>query len=199
MLVLASSAACTGQVSTIDDDPPVRSAGSGGRARGDTSSGGTSAGRGVDARDAGAEGGRSNTPVASDAGSTGGTVALGGASGASGGSTGSLPERMYCDAVAEVFVPRCGGGSCHSNSTATIGDFAVGTAEAESFVDVPSVRNAACGLIIDSQNPSDSLILRKLIGDFPVPMCGGPMPVSGGDLTDAQIDCVADWVQKFRR
>lgn len=104
----------------------------------------------------------------------------------------------FCDAVTEVLLPRCGGGSCHSNENARIGDFAAGRAQAESFIDVPSVRNASCGFVIDSQDPSQSLLLRKLVGDFPVPTCGGPMPVSGGDLTDEQIECMASWLEQFR-
>jgi hypothetical protein len=100
--------------------------------------------------------------------------------------------------VTVVLLPRCGGGSCHSNADARIGDFAAGRVQAESFIDVPSVRNASCGFIIDSSDPAQSLLYRKLVGDFPVPMCGGPMPVSGGDLTDEQIDCMASWLQQFR-
>lgn len=104
----------------------------------------------------------------------------------------------FCDAVTEVLLARCGGGSCHSNPGARIGDFAAGRTQAESFVDVPSVRNASCGFVIDSQDPSRSLLYRKLVGDFPVPTCGGPMPVSGADLTDEQIDCMASWLEQFR-
>lgn len=125
-----------------------------------------------------------------------GSSGVGGAGGASG--AGSVAEPV-CDAVTQVLLPNCGGGSCHSNPDARIGDWAVGRAEAESFVDVPSVRNVQCGVIIDSSDPSQSLLLRKLIGDFPIPMCGGPMPVSGPDLTDAQISCMASWLEQFRR
>jgi hypothetical protein len=129
-----------------------------------------------------------------DAGS-GGAAGTGGA----GGSGGAGTVEQYCDAVALVFIPRCGGGSCHNRPGATIADFAVGPEEAESYVDVPSARNAACGFIIDSNDPGESLIYRKLVGDFAAPMCGSFMPVSGGDLTDQQIDCVADWVRQFQR
>jgi hypothetical protein len=122
----------------------------------------------------------------------------GGGAGGAGSPPPAMPEPV-CDAVTEVLLPSCGGGSCHSNPSARIGDWAVGRSEAESFVDVPSVRNVACGLIIDSGDPSQSLLLRKLIGDFPIPMCGGPMPVSGPDLTDQQIACMASWLQQFRR
>ena len=101
--------------------------------------------------------------------------------------------------MALVFIPRCGGGSCHNRPDTVLADFAVGPEEAASFVDVPAARNPACGLIIDSSDPGESLIYRKIVGDFPAPMCGGFMPVSGGDLTDQQIDCVADWVRQFQR
>jgi len=138
--------------------------------------------------------------VAGIAGASGAASAMqpNGSSGAGGGAPVG-PAETFCDAVTQVLLPSCGGGSCHSNRGAGIGDLGVGREEAESFVDVPSVRNVACGFIIDSQDPSQSLLLRKLIGDFPIPMCGGPMPSSGPDLTDEQIACMASWVQQFRR
>lgn len=119
------------------------------------------------------------------------------ARGGAGGAPPPMTEQVFCDAVSMVFIPRCGGGSCHSRPDVAFGDFAIGTAEAESLVNVQSVRNPICGLVIDPVNPSESLILRKVIGDFPSPTCGGAMPVTGGELTDEQIDCVASWVQKF--
>jgi hypothetical protein len=148
--------------------------------------------------DAGGGGGRTGAPSQPD--DDGPEAAGPGAEDAgvvASGSTNEEPE-LFCDAVTLVLLPRCGGGSCHSNPNARIGDFAAGRAEAESFIDVPSVRNASCGFVIDSQDPSQSLLLRKLVGDFPVPTCGGPMPVSGGDLTDEQIECMASWLEQFR-
>jgi hypothetical protein len=106
-----------------------------------------------------------------------------------------MEEKVFCDAVSKVFIPSCGGGSCHNRPDVVFGDFAVGTAEAESFVNVQSAKNPLCGLLIDPVNPSDSLILRKVIGGFPA-ICGGAMPASG-ELTDDQLECVASWVQKF--
>jgi hypothetical protein len=164
---------------------------------------GTGAGRGGRASTAGNAG---TAGEAADSGSaaTGGYPSEGrdaGMDGApAGGGDGSsgMTDRQYCDAVALVFIPRCGGGSCHNRPNTTLGDFAVGPEEASSYVDVPSGRNAECGLIIDSTDPAESLIYRKLVGDFGA-MCGGFMPVSGGDLTDEQINCVADWVQQFAR
>jgi hypothetical protein len=133
-----------------------------------------------------------------DAGpSKGGSSAIG--PGGSGGAGGSASDAPVCDAVSEVFLPSCGTGSCHSNPGATIGDFGVGRAEAEALVDVPSRKNVACGVFIDSSNPAESLLLRKLTGDFSTAICGGKMPLIGRDLTRDEIACVASWLEQFRR
>jgi hypothetical protein len=158
----------------------------------------------VDAEGPPATGGAGTAAGTAGASDTGGAATANPPSGNSGvgGGAGSAPvgaTEPVCDAVTDVLIPSCGGGSCHSNRDARIGDWGVGREEAESFVDVPSVRNVACGFIIDSQDPSQSLLLRKLIGDFPIPMCGGPMPSSGPDLTDEQISCMASWLQQFQR
>lgn len=132
-----------------------------------------------------------------------GGASLGGAGGASGssGAGGSRvePDEPPCDAVNEVFRRSCGTTSCHANPNATIGDFGVDEESARSYVDVPSSRDPSCGLMIDSSDPSESLILRKLTGDFEAPLCGGIMPVIGRDLTRDEIACVASWLEQFRR
>ncbi|HWO12478.1 MAG TPA: hypothetical protein VNN80_23435 [Polyangiaceae bacterium] len=116
------------------------------------------------------------------------------------GDPGVTPERQYCDAPAKVFAESCGNGSCHTNRGATIGDFAVGQAEAERYVGRSSVRNAECGLVIDPVEPQNSLILTKVNGEYPAELpCGGPMPVGSFLVTDEQIDCISDWVEQFRR
>jgi hypothetical protein len=153
-----------------------------------------------------ASGGSGPLPSPSDAGSSGGSRAVGSdagssagsATGGAGGST-STRDEPVCDAVTQVFMQSCGFNSCHGNPGATIGDFAVGRAEAEAVVDQPSSRNPACGLLIDSNDPARSLLVRKLTGDFPTSICGGLMPVIGRDLTRAEIDCVASWVTQFAR
>lgn len=181
------ASACSGTFTTPEPEPI---AGPDARGRGGS---GTSL-----ARSNGGTGGDSPTSLGSGGNeASDGGLSLPAERGGSGGTSAGMEEEVFCDAVSKVFMLRCGGGSCHTNPGATIGDFAVGTAEAESYVNVQSVRNPVCGLIIDPVNPSDSLILRKLIGGFPSPTCGGAMPVTGGDLTDDQIDCVASWVRKF--
>jgi hypothetical protein len=110
------------------------------------------------------------------------------------------PPRVYCDAFNEVFKVTCGNGSCHSNRGATIGDFAAGPDSAAAYVSRGSVRDPDCGLIIDPLEPQNSLILTKITGDYPSEgNCGGPMPVGSFEVTDEQIDCVADWVEQFRQ
>ena len=179
--------ACTGQIESLPED--------GVRSTPNRPDSGTREQDGPRQRaDAGSSGGRGGAPSVLDEderehGEDAGVITSGGS---------NEDPGPFCDAVTLVLLPRCGGGSCHSNADARIGDFASGRTQAESFVDVPSVRNASCGRIIDSQDPSQSLLLRKLIGEFPIPTCGGPMPVSGGDLTDAQITCMASWLEQFR-
>lgn len=111
----------------------------------------------------------------------------------------ALPPIEYCDAPAKMFVPSCGGGSCHSNVNAAFGDFAADTKRAYNFVDKVSVRHADCGLLIDSSDYSKSLLLTKLTGDFDSPRCGGTMPVGSYVITEEQVDCVASWLQQFQR
>jgi hypothetical protein len=107
--------------------------------------------------------------------------------------------RTYCDAVTKVFTPTCGNGSCHTNRGATIGDFGAGPEQAAAYVGRGSVRDADCGLIIDPIEPQDSLILTKVTGDYPTDQnCGGRMPVGSFEISDEQIECIADWVEQFR-
>jgi hypothetical protein len=115
----------------------------------------------------------------------------------------------FCDAPAKLLVPHCGGGSCHSNKDANMGDFAMNATQAYAFVDKLSTRNADCGRIIDSQDYSKSFILIKLRGELlsnvseavaerdPV-HCGGRMPVGSFVIEDELIDCMASWLQQFQ-
>ncbi|HTV18393.1 MAG TPA: hypothetical protein VMG12_06970, partial [Polyangiaceae bacterium] len=151
--------------------------------------------------------GRAGAPGDAGSSGSGGASSPGGSSGNGGsgaeepdaGNVVNEPPRNYCDAVSLVFTPTCGNGSCHTNRGATIGDFGAGAAEAAAYVGRGSVRNAACGLIIDPIQPEQSLILTKVTGEYPQNMgCGGRMPVGSFEVTDEQIDCIADWVEQFR-
>jgi hypothetical protein len=184
-------AACTGVIDTPEESRAVTSgAGSGG-----------AAGRAV-----GGSGGIAGAAGTADAGSLDNvpTPPRGGGSNSAFDAGAVIPSgppvaRSYCDAFNEVFEVTCGNGSCHSNRGAVIGDFAVGPEEAAAMVSRGSVRNAACGLIIDPREPRDSLILTKMTGGYSQEVdCGANMPVGSFEVTDAQVACVADWVEQFR-
>jgi hypothetical protein len=106
---------------------------------------------------------------------------------------------MYCDAITEVFQFKCGP-SCHQNRDVFIGDFALGLEEARKYINRVSVREASCGLIIDPNDPQQSLIVRKVTGDFPRNMnCGSQMPTGSFEITEEEIACIKDWVEQFAR
>jgi len=185
--------ACSGVVDTPEPEPVGGRGGvasSGGRG-GDDASGGR--GGGVNA----GTGGRAGS--ASEAGSSGNSGSSGDDEPDAGTVVTPQPPRQYCNAVENVFRETCGNGSCHTNDNATIGDFGAGEEQAASYVGRGSVRNAACGLIIDPVEPQDSLILTKVTGTFPQDRgCGGRMPVGSYEITDEQIECISDWVEQFR-
>lgn len=116
----------------------------------------------------------------------------------------------FCDAPAKLLTPKCGGGSCHSNQGANMGDFAIDAQHAYKFVDKVSTRHPECGRIIDSRDYSKSFMLLKLRGDLltnlseeqaasvDAPYCGGRMPVGSIVITDDLIDCLASWLQQFQ-
>lgn len=186
--------ACSGSISSVDTErhgagSTDESAGAGGRATGavPVGSAGGRSGAGATVNGGGAK--------TSGAGTGGATMS----SGEAGGSGG--PDEPACDAVTQVLTQKCGGGSCHSNERATIGDFAIGRMQAEAMVDRPA-SELGCGLIIDSADSAQSLLLTKVNGTYPSD-CGGPMPAPAGreerQLTDGDIDRLSDWLQQFER
>lgn len=177
--------ACAGTIGEVDEQPnagalaPPVAQGTGGASVGVTTPAGT-------------------VSDSSDAGSTAGAPSSGRADGGVPVATAFAPE--YCDAPTLVLTASCGNGSCHSNVGAAIGDFAVSAERAVAFVDRASAKDPTCGRIIDSSDYSKSLLLTKVTGDFVSPKCGGAMPVGSFTvLTQAQIDCLASWLQQFQR
>jgi len=60
------------------------------------------------------------------------------------------------------------------------------------IADMTSCPTATPELLINSAAPAESLILKKIMG---TQACGVKMPnVTGGDLTQAEIDCFVSWV-----
>lgn len=185
--------ACSGVVDTPEPDPV------GGRGGAAGSAGNAGRGGAGGALDGGAGGRAGAGGEAGSAGSNGGRGGSGADEPDAGEVVAPTPERHYCDAVRFVFQDTCGGGSCHTNKGAVIGDFGVGAEEAASYVGRGSVRDADCGLIINPVEPQQSLILTKVTGGYPTDEnCGGRMPIGSYEITDAQIDCISDWLEQFR-
>jgi hypothetical protein len=184
--------ACAGQITTpeLETDELGNDGVAGAAGRSSVSSAGSASAAGAGGSGASGRsgaGGREPAPPAS------------GDERADAGALTNPPPHIYCDAPTEVFKVTCGNGSCHSNRGAVIGDFAVGPEEAASYVSRGSVRDPTCGLIIDPREPKNSLILTKVNGQYPSDRnCGGAMPVGSVEITDEQIDCIADWVEQFR-
>jgi hypothetical protein len=185
---------CSGEGITAEPEPVEQGGSAGSVAMGGSASvGGTSGAGGASGRagqgGVSSIGGSASGMAGSDMSSAGGTAGGGGAT----------PAPPVCDAMRTVLQARCGNNSCHSQDGATIGDFAISMDQIPAYIDKPSVRDPMCGLIIDSQDPSQSLLLRKLIGAFPAPACGGFMPVTGDALSQTQINCMESWLQQFKQ
>lgn len=109
------------------------------------------------------------------------------------------PPGPPCDAVKKVFQVSCGS-ECHVGIG--IGDFALGEKQAAAYVGkAPNLNSPSCGLMIDPDNPLNSLILTKVTGDFPFEEgeCRTLMPPPYGGVTDAQVECLESWLWQFRR
>jgi hypothetical protein len=181
--------ACSGTISSVDTERLGTGANEGVRA---------------DAAGAGATAGSAGRVSMNVGGFMTAGASAGGANASDGGEAGGstiVEAPAACDAVTRVLVPKCGGGSCHSNERATIGDFAIGRVQAEAMLDRPA-SELGCGLIIDSADSAESLLLTKVNGTYPSD-CGGPMPAPAGreerQLTVEDIDCLASWLKQFER
>jgi hypothetical protein len=196
LLVLASlGIACSGSFGPVEKDrPPLGASGAGAI----SGAAGTESGVAGNEAMSGSGGAPSDAGGAGSGGDTGGSAGAGASAAGTAGSEPPVPA-VICDAITKVFQTSCGGGSCHTNPNAYMGNWGIGLAEARQYVDRPSIRDASCGKIIDSSDYSKSLILVKLEGPIP-PLCGGPMPVgSYGDFSREQIYCVASWLQQFQK
>jgi hypothetical protein len=181
--------ACAGDdIPPIEDDlrgalaqefggAPSAAAGSGGSGTGGR--GGSGSGTSGSANNAG-----SGEPGGGAAGD-GGEPVGGGGSGGGGDVCNAFP----------ILLDSCGSAGCHANPS-NQGAFAATEEGVLDFVDRPSLKGNACDqLFIDSANPEESLIYTRLFaGD-----CGGnlSMPLTGDPLTEAESDCVLDWLGQF--
>jgi hypothetical protein len=165
--------------------PPVAAAGSGGSAST------PSAGAGGDGGAAG-DGGDGGEPPDENGGAAGSSMA--GVAGSDGeGAAGGPPVTAGCNGF-DVLQEYCATSGCHGPGSA-FGDFASSEDAAREFIGVESgLSCAGQGAIVDTDDPSASLIVTKINGEAE---CGSPMPLTGEQLTDEEIDCVEEWISGF--
>jgi hypothetical protein len=182
------SAELAAQIQAAYDDTATGAA-SGGTGGG--GAGGSSAGAPSGA------GGSGGSSAASNAGAGGGALAGGAGSGGTGGGvnagtagTGGSGSVSSCDGFA-ILAANCGTSGCHGEGS-NLEDFAASESAARAFIGQPGT--LACsgqGDVIDTADPAESLLIRKLSADAP---CGQQMPISGAPLTASEVDCLEDWI-----
>jgi hypothetical protein len=127
-----------------------------------------------------AQGGRGGT----------GSSGTGGAGGSgAGGSGSSIPPISPC--LKTLFEARCGTVACHAASS-TFLDLMSPNVEQRLVGKTSTTDECKDDGVYVSSDGGDSLLLKKLEEQ---PPCGSKMPLVGGDLTDADITCVEDWVK----
>jgi len=105
----------------------------------------------------------------------------------------TLPAVSFAGKVQPIFSTRCAYGGCHAAPTPSLGlDLSTGHAWSH-LVGVPSV---GCGaLLVDSDHPTESILLAKLDPSFTGEQCVDeePMP-PGATLSTAEMALIASWV-----
>ena len=93
------------------------------------------------------------------------------------------------DVVARIFVPTCGGTSCHGSNAPQQDLDLVSPGLASRVV---GVAGKGCAVLLaDPTDPESSLIYQKL---SPTPPCGSPMPLARPPLSRADTACVLAWI-----
>lgn len=97
-------------------------------------------------------------------------------------------ERPVCD-VPAIFEASCAGGGCHGaeDEAAGLDLESLGVADRVSMQ--PATQCA--GLLADPTQPTASVLYQKVL---PTNTCGATMPIGRPPLTDAELDCLVDWI-----
>ncbi len=156
----------------------------------DAASGGSSGEASSDAGSSGS-GATVNAGGSGDVGA-GGSGLSGGAGApdsSSAGAAGSAEDPETCDGFA-VLEANCGTSGCHGEGS-NLGTYAESEEVARSYIGEPGIVCSTQGALIDTDDPSASLMVRKLSRD---PPCGNPMPLNAQPLSAADAQCIEDWI-----
>jgi hypothetical protein len=114
------------------------------------------------------------------------------------GCPGSLedPELFLGDAgcpdiPSTLLVPTCGITGCHGAKSPQAGLDLASPGVEDRLVDRTASTGCADGIYVPKVNPTSGVFYQKLTDS---PPCGSRMPFTGNALTDAQLACVANWV-----
>jgi hypothetical protein len=103
---------------------------------------------------------------------------------------------FFGDLHDEIFMPRCTSIACHSTVGRAGGLVLEGAEAFDNLVDVEPANSAARAdgfLRVAPGAPNDSFLMIKLWGPSE-PVYGSRMPLTGGFLTDAEIERVESWI-----
>ena len=86
---------------------------------------------------------------------------------------------------------RCATANCHDSTThAQDLDLTPGSGLAAKLVNVPGTLSACPGTLVDPAAPENSLMYTKTTATA----CGIQMPASGKKLTEAEQECLLEWI-----
>jgi len=145
-------------------------------------------------------GGSAGSGGTAGGGGTGGSGSgRGGSVSGTGGSSGSGSGRCNAPAIL-VNGDKCGGSGnpgCHGSGSPQ-GNFAESETALRGYVDEVSLEGSGCGLLIDSGNPEDSVLLQMVQGTQGPDCYPLPMPLQPYDPLSAEDQaCLADWLTQF--
>jgi hypothetical protein len=122
--------------------------------------------------------------------------------GSDAGSTdGGTVQPTLSDIQAKIFTPNCSTGACHNAMFSGLSgqlDLSSASASYSSLVNVPVVYSGAPAgeLRVDPGNPGSSFIVIKLVNMWQAgyPQYGNPMPYTGTQLPENQIQAIEQWI-----
>jgi hypothetical protein len=114
-------------------------------------------------------------------------------------------QATLSDIQAKIFTPSCATGACHSAAGAGLSGYLDLSSAATSYSNLVSVPSTYCTqgkcmgvdlLRVDPGNPGMSFMIVKLVNMWEpnAPPDGNPMPYSGSQLPQDQIDAIESWI-----
>jgi hypothetical protein len=109
--------------------------------------------------------------------------------------TSSPAGNQVPECALEIFHTTCAGSVCHYQGAVNLPPNFETTDDVFTMLTTSPTRcdDAVSPLLVDVANPEDSYLLVKIRGQQPAG-CGTPMPPDQSTITQAQIDCLEDWI-----